>query len=108
MKTEDILSEITHCIHTQDPLAEAFLFGSRARGDHRPDSDWDILILVDDSKVSIEVEDKFRDKLYDLELEIGQSVSIFVYPKEYWNKVLGYTPFYKNVLREGVKLAKLT
>ncbi len=24
------------------------LFGSRARGDHRPDSDWDVLVVVDD------------------------------------------------------------
>lgn len=27
---------------------EVWLFGSRARGDNRPDSDWDILIVVDD------------------------------------------------------------
>jgi uncharacterized protein len=24
-----------------------YLFGSRARGDHRPDSDWDIYVVVD-------------------------------------------------------------
>jgi predicted nucleotidyltransferase len=27
---------------------EVWVFGSRARGDNRPDSDWDILIVVDD------------------------------------------------------------
>ena len=27
---------------------EVWVFGSRARGDHRQDSDWDILIVVDD------------------------------------------------------------
>lgn len=27
---------------------EVWLFGSRARGDHRPDSDWDILAIIRD------------------------------------------------------------
>jgi len=27
---------------------EIWLFGSRSRGDHRPDSDWDILVVVRD------------------------------------------------------------
>jgi predicted nucleotidyltransferase len=26
-----------------------WLFGSRARGDYRPDSDWDIMVVIDDS-----------------------------------------------------------
>ena len=28
------------------------LYGSRARGDNRPDSDWDLLILLDKPKLS--------------------------------------------------------
>ena len=32
-----------------------FLYGSQARDEARPDSDWDILILLD--KLKIEVED---------------------------------------------------
>ncbi|HAL80974.1 MAG TPA: hypothetical protein DCO83_01070 [Mucilaginibacter sp.] len=39
--------------------AEAFLFGSRARGDNRKDSDWDILILIDSDRVTNEIEDNF-------------------------------------------------
>lgn len=27
---------------------EIWLFGSRARGDHRPDSDWDVLVVARD------------------------------------------------------------
>jgi predicted nucleotidyltransferase len=27
---------------------EIWLFGSRARGDHRPDSDWDLLVVLPD------------------------------------------------------------
>jgi len=32
--------------HGVHPL-RFYLFGSRARGDHRPDSDWDIYVVVD-------------------------------------------------------------
>ena len=28
------------------------LFGSRARGDYRPESDWDLLILLNQDKIS--------------------------------------------------------
>jgi predicted nucleotidyltransferase len=37
---------IKEAIHKNDPNALAYLFGSRARYDFRPDSDWDILIQV--------------------------------------------------------------
>ena len=64
--------------------AEAFLFGSRARGDNRPDSDWDILILIDNPSITNEIEDKFRDDLYNLELDSSQIISMFIYPKSDW------------------------
>jgi len=95
---------ISKTIRDKDPQAEAYLFGSRARGDNLPDSDWDILILVDDEKVTLETEDKFIDDLYDLELESGQIISTFIYPKEYWKRNLIYSPLYKNVIREGIRL----
>jgi predicted nucleotidyltransferase len=96
--------KITKTIHEKDPYAEAYLFGSRARGDSKSDSDWDILILVDDLKVTNEIEDKFREDLYDIELESGQVISTFIYPKEYWQSTLIYSPLYKNVNKEGIRL----
>jgi len=48
---DNILHKIFESIHLTDPNAEAYLFGSRARGDFKPESDWDVLILVDDEKV---------------------------------------------------------
>ena len=104
MRNSLILDKISKSIHGNDPEAEAFLFGSRARGDHRKDSDWDILILIDDIKVTNEIEDNFRDDLYNIELESGQIISTFIYSKDYWEKNLVYSPLYKNVIREGVKL----
>jgi predicted nucleotidyltransferase len=39
-----LLDQILEAYH---PL-QIWLFGSRARGTHRPDSDWDLLAVVDD------------------------------------------------------------
>ncbi|HEX2934242.1 MAG TPA: nucleotidyltransferase domain-containing protein [Bacteroidales bacterium] len=104
MDKEQIQNKIKSVIHAKDPNALAYLFGSRARGDFRPDSDWDILILVDNKNVTNDIEDKFRDDLYEIELESGQIISTFIYPKDYWTGTLIYSPLYKNVVKEGIKL----
>lgn len=99
-----IRDRISKTIRNNDPHAVAYLFGSRARGDFRSDSDWDILILVDESRVTNDVEDKFRDKLYDIELDTGQVISTFIYPKSFWETSLIYSPLYKNINHEGIRL----
>ena len=104
MKERQIIEKISKSIHDKDLTAEAFLFGSRARGDNRKDSDWDILILIDNNKVTNEIEDNFRDELYNIELESGQIISTFIYSKDYWKSALKYSPLYKNITMEGIKL----
>jgi predicted nucleotidyltransferase len=51
MDQNQIRKRIKETIHNKDPKAIAFLFGSPACGDFRPDSDRDILILVDSNKL---------------------------------------------------------
>jgi predicted nucleotidyltransferase len=104
MNPNSIQDKITKTIRNKDPHAEAYLFGSRARGNYKPNSNWDILILVDDDKVTNDIEDKFRDGLYDIELESGQVISTFIYPKNYWQSTLIYSPLYKSVNSEGIRL----
>jgi len=58
---------VRNSISSIDPNAEVILYGSRARGDERIDSDWDILILTD-YPVNLQTKRISRDKLYDLEL----------------------------------------
>jgi len=104
MHQSQIQERIKKAIHIKDPKAVAYLFGSRARGDFRPDSDWDILILVDSKQVTNEIEDKFRDSLFDIEIDSGQIISAFIYSKEYWENTLVYSPLYKKVNKEGIQL----
>jgi uncharacterized protein len=104
MDQNKIREKIGSIIHNKDPKAIAYLFGSRARGDFRPDSDWDILILVDSNQVTNEIEDKFRDGLFDIELDTGLIISTFIYPKDYWKSTLAYSPIYKKISLKGIRL----
>ena len=92
-------------IKKRDPRAEIFLFGSHARGQASDESDWDVLILIDQPKLSRSVEEIYRDEMFDLELELGVPISTFVYSKTDWETKYVSTPFYQNIQQEGIKLA---
>lgn len=99
-----MLDRIVAAIHSQDALAQVYLFGSRARGDNRSDSDWDILILLDDEDVNDKVEAPFRDELSRIEHQTGQIISAFIYSRDIWETKLKSTPLYKIVEKDGIKL----
>jgi uncharacterized protein len=105
MKVKDahITSRIREEIISIHPKAQVILFGSRARGDAKKDSDWDVLILVD-SQVTTDIERAFRYKLFDLELETGEVFSTFIHNKKTWNTRHKITPFYSTIKKEGVRL----
>lgn len=102
-KTRNISRLIKQSVSEIDPATEVVLYGSRARGDDKTDSDWDVLILTENPS-DIHIERKFRNRLYDLELEIGESFSVFVYSKHDWHNKQSITPFYQNVIREGLQI----
>jgi predicted nucleotidyltransferase len=102
-KTSNIADRIRKEVKSIDSGAKVILFGSRARGDARKDSDWDILILIKDN-VSLEIEFAFRNKLFDLELETGEVFSTFIYNSEIWDRKHRITPFYQSIKREGILL----
>lgn len=58
MNQDNIRYKIFESIHATDSKAEAYLFGSRARGDFKPESDWDVLIFVDDNKITVQLINK--------------------------------------------------
>lgn len=101
-KEKDITKRITARIKEKNPDAEVILFGSHARGESHKDSDWDILILLDLPFVSRSIEREYRDELFDLELELGEPLSVFVMSKSEWEGKYYETPLYRNIKKEGI------
>ncbi len=104
IKDQQFTQLIRQQIIRKEPAAKIVLFGSRARGDVHPESDWDILILLPRDKVGRATEMEFRDLLFDLQLESGQGISTFVYSEKEWENKYSITPLYQNIKNEGVQL----
>lgn len=85
------------------PYAKAYLFGSQARGDERPDSDWDVLILLDKPHLTASDYDNYSFPLRELGWELGETINPVLYTLNDWAKN-SFTPFYKNVTQEGIAL----
>lgn len=104
MTPRQLLSEIKSPIHSAYPSAEIILFGSRARKEHEPASDWDLLVLIDEDLTEKQKID-IHDKLYDIELKTGQIISAIVHTRKEWrDPSMKMTPFYQNVVREGISI----
>lgn len=91
-------------IKQKNPNAEIILFGSQARGDFNKDSDWDILILLNQFDVSRDTEMEYREELFEVELETGEPISTFVFSKNDWESKHKVTPLYQNIKTEGIEL----
>ena len=79
-----------------------WLYGSRARGDESQSSDWDLLILLDKSKITSEDYDLayfFRELGWDL----NATISPHVYSKKQWEG-WSFLPFYKSVEQDKIVL----
>jgi predicted nucleotidyltransferase len=104
IESNKILIEIKRTVTKKYPDAKIILYGSRARGDFRMDSDWDLVILLNKEKITNDIEEAITDPLYDIEIDYGQVISPMVYSLKDWNNVYSVTPFFKNVMREGRSL----
>jgi hypothetical protein len=50
------------------------------------------------------LEQEYRHHLLDLELEIGEPISVTVYSKKKWESEHAVTPLYKSIEEDGVVL----
>lgn len=98
----NILGELKSRLAATLPLERLILFGSRARGDARDDSDFDVLVVVD-----APIDAGIRRAISDCSWEVGFDSDTFIVPvpvsTSEWNTGL----FQKSLLglavaREGV------
>lgn len=99
-----IINRIKESVLHIAPDAEVILYGSQARGDASPDSDFDLLILVDRDKLSYADIIQITYPLYDLEIAYNISISPIVQTRKQWTQRPFKTPFYINVTNEGIRL----
>lgn len=96
--------QIKRNVHEVDANAQVWLYGSRVRGEAREDSDWDVLVLSPQDKLTFKEEEKFMDHICELMVKTGQAIQLFAYGMKDWHVNHSVTPFYKNVQAEAVLL----
>ena len=101
LEIEELIKQLGEKILPEN--AKLLLFGSQARDDARPDSDWDLLILLDGEKVSNGDFDRWVFPFVSLGWSLGVDINPVAYTYDEWMR-RQITPFYKNVMKEGVEL----
>ena len=86
-------------------LRKVILYGSYARGDFHPDSDIDIMILLDITDLDLkEYGTKLSYMTFDFNLDHDLDIKPIAKSEEHFKKWLDNYPFYANINREGVVL----
>lgn len=105
MKPDSVLKQFLAGI--QNPalkIKKIYLFGSRARGTERPDSDYDLLLIVD-PQFTLHDREKLYDVVMNVLLETGKLVSLKIFKQTEFDRLSSIpTPFMSHVLDEGVVL----
>lgn len=97
----EIFKEFANKVHFQFQESKVWLFGSRARRDHYPDSDFDILVVI---KVLSKADKRI---ISDLAWEVGFERNLLLAPIVYNFERFNYpaiqkSPFISNIIREGI------
>ena len=103
----DILHDVKEEIHQLfgDKLRRLILYGSYARNEQDPESDIDIMIMVDESEDGLR---KYRyliaDVMGELTIRYGKLISLTEVTYNRYNDFLEVLPFYKNINEEGIEI----
>jgi predicted nucleotidyltransferase len=83
-------------------LKELWLFGSRARGDEREGSDYDVLVVADDDRKTVQaIMDDGNFRMLNENNELFTSI---VYTPEIW-EIAAASPLGLNIRQDGIRLA---
>jgi len=82
-------------------LKDFRLFGSKARGDHSPGSDLDVMIVIENSSPA--VEEKIDDLVFDLNIKFDCLITpLYFSSEEIEAGPFSESPVYKRALAEGI------
>jgi len=105
--TEDAVRRFLALIASHYDVAGAIIYGSRARGTHKPDSDVDVAVLLrSEHQRFLTAKLEMADVAFDVLLETGILISPlpiwldeWEHPEHYANPAL-----LRNIHREGIRL----
>jgi len=103
-KLKSILAQLQQQLKTcyGDRLVKLILFGSQARGDAQPDSDIDILVVLEGTVNPGEEIENTGQIVADLSLENDVVISrLFISQDQFMNRA---TPLLRNIRKEGIIL----
>ena len=104
MSSKEILSQISKRAKTVVPKdAAIYLFGSRARGNGRSDSDWDILILLNKDRITLQDIDDVAYPIRELGWDLDQDINPVLFTKKEWAEN-HFTLFNHEVTRDAIRL----
>lgn len=100
----ELLSKVRQLIAVKLTEAEVLLYGSAARGERTPESDYDLLILTRTAIIGAQ-QDEIRDAIYDVALSYGAVVSLIFCARDEWDAPLSLvSPYRRRVEREAIVL----
>jgi predicted nucleotidyltransferase len=86
------------------PGDRLILFGSQARGDDRPDSDWDLLVLLNKEKRNfIEDSNKYAYPFTEMGLKYNVLINAKIFTEKEWKRQKP-SVFYKNVEHDKIEI----
>lgn len=84
-------------------IRDIYLFGSRARGSEKPDSDYDLLIVA--KKKDYILKDRIYDALTDVSIKYRRDISLKFFPASEFDRLKAIpSHFIQNVLKDGIRL----
>ncbi len=89
--------------HVVPAGGQVWLYGSRARGDFRNSSDWDLLILVDKDHISPADEDDISYPFVKRGWTFATAVTPLLYTYSEWEQ-RHCSPFYQNVEKDKIQI----
>lgn len=104
MKDSILAKFIREISDVRDKIERVYLFGSRARGNERPDSDYDLLVVVAENFSKVD-----KDVLYDIVMDIllatGRLISLKIFKEGEFKRLKQMqTPFMRHISKEGIQI----
>lgn len=100
---DKVLDLIRTTVRTTEPDAQIILYGSRARGDNREDSDWDVIVILNKPPMPHYQRSEIACDLWVKGFDIGEEINAFVYTIDQWNSAPP-SLFKHNIKEEGILL----